>query len=154
MNTHAGERRGFTLIELMIVVAIVAILAAVAYPTYIGYITKTRRGAAEACLSEYANYMERYYTTNLTYETPASGGSSGSPITLPALDCAGTTQTGPYYTYQFPAGGAGVSASTYEIDAVPGGVQAQRDTGCGTLSITQAGTRSETGSSGAACWGH
>ena len=49
--------RGFTLIELMIVVAIIAILAAIAYPTYTNYITKTRRNAATACLSEYANYM-------------------------------------------------------------------------------------------------
>ena len=62
---RGSVQQGFTLIELMIVVAIIAIIAAIAYPSYINSVVKTKRAAAEGCVSEYANYMERYYTTNL-----------------------------------------------------------------------------------------
>lgn len=151
--------RGFTLLELMIVVVIIAILAAIAYPTYTNYITSTRRSAAEGCLAEYSNYMERYYTTNLSYETPAVATSTGtgtpSRITLPSLDCSATTQTGNWYSYQFPTTSASVTTTSYSIQAVPQGIQSSRDTKCGTLSLDNTGTRGATGTSGAAgCWKH
>ncbi len=152
--------RGFTLIELMIVVAIIAILAAIAYPTYINYITRTRRAAATACLSEYANYMERYYTTNLRYdETPASGSTAAvqNPIsTTPAtvtLDCATSQQTGTYYTYTVPT----LTATTYTLLATPAGVQATRDTQCGPLALDQTGVRyyqTSTPDTTGLCWKH
>ena len=56
---------GFTLIELMIVVAIVAILAAVALPSYQSYVVRTQRAAATSCLAEMAQFMERVYTVAL-----------------------------------------------------------------------------------------
>lgn len=132
--------RGFTLMELMIVVAIIAILAAIAVPTYVTYITKTRRTAATACLSEYANYMERYYTTNLRYDQDTSATPVANTISNATLGCGATTQTGDYYTYQFASTPA-LSQSTYKILAVPQGVQASRDTQCGTLAIDQSGQR-------------
>ncbi|MCC4620365.1 type IV pilin protein, partial [Xanthomonas cassavae CFBP 4642] len=58
---------GFTLIELMIVVAVVGILAAVAYPSYAEHIRKSRRAQAKADLVEYAQMAERSHTTNNTY---------------------------------------------------------------------------------------
>ena len=150
--------RGFTLIELMIVVAIIAILSAIAYPTYINYITKTRRAAATACLSEYANYMERYYTTNLRYDQDTSG--TADDLTKVVLDCAAQSQTGQYYTYTFAAAPA-LSQSTYKILATPisGSVQAARDTTCGVLGIDQAGQRYYNSTSSdtaglATCWQH
>lgn len=130
--------RGFTLIELMIVVAIIAILSAIAYPTYINYITKTRRAAASACLLQYANYMERYYTTNLRYDQDTS--AVKNTIGPATQNCSTTSQTGQYYTYTFAAAPA-LSQSTYKIIATPQDIQATRDTTCGVLGIDQAGQR-------------
>ena len=137
-----GQRAaGFTLVELMIVVAIIAILAAIALPAYTSYITRTKRTAAESCLSEHANYMERYYTTNLNYAKD----SAGTANTLPGLDCAGPQRTGANYQYAL----ASASTAAYSITATPTGAQLTRDTTCGTLSIDQTGTR---GPSTAGCW--
>lgn len=137
-------RVGFTLIELMIVVAIVAILAAIAYPAYTHYIVKTRRAAAGACLSELSNYMERYYTTNLGYAQD----NATPPVAnvLPVLDCRSTAQSGNYYGYDFGT----PTASTYTLTATPKGAQLA-DTECGALTLDQAGKR--TASTGSAkCW--
>ena len=132
-----GRGAGFTLIELMIVVAIIAILAAIALPAYTSYITKTKRVAAEGCLSGHANYMERYYTTNLSYKGAA----------LPGLDCASPQRTGADYSYDLPS--SSLSTSKYSITATPINAQLTRDTKCGTLSLNQAGAR---GPSTAGCW--
>ena len=148
--------RGFTLIELMIVVAIIAILSAIAYPSYISYITKTRRAAASACLLQYANYMERYYTTNLRYDQDTS--AVKNTIGPTTQNCSTTSQTGQYYTYTFAAAPA-LSQSTFKIIATPQGIQSTRDTTCGVLGIDQTGQRYyNTSSSDAAglatCWQH
>jgi type IV pilus assembly protein PilE len=141
--------KGFTLIELMIVVLIIAILASIAYPSYISYMTRTHRVAAEGCLSEYANYMERYYATNLRYDQ----NSAGTANSLPALDCAAATQTGANYSYDLPTASSALGPSNYLLTATPAGVQASRDTKCGTLSLDQTGTRAASGPGGAAqCW--
>ena len=151
-NAHGRlHRAGFTLIELMIVVAIVAILAAIAYPSYITHVTKTHRVAAEGCLSEFSNWMERYYTTNLRYDQdPNTGTAVTATIPFTTMDCAMTSQTGADYTYQFVAA---PTATAYAIEAIPQGAQASRDTQCGTLSIDQSGTRTISGTGTLAeCW--
>lgn len=157
MNTHTRSdgrlQVGFTLMELMIVMAIIAILAAIAYPSYLSSVTKTNRSAAEGCLSQYANYMERYYTSYLRYDQDTATPANAN--VLPTLDCASTAQTGTSYSYSFVA--ANLTATTYTIQAVPvtGSAQAKRDTMCATLSLNQAGTRSISGTTGtvATCWG-
>jgi len=151
---------GFSMIELMIVVAIVAILGAIAISSYSNYVVKTNRAAATGCISEYANYMERFYTTNLRYdETPASGATvavanpaTGTPSPM-LLDCASTTQTGNNYTYAVPA----PSTTGYIIQATPINAQLKRDTQCGKLTLNQLGTRTALGGTSttvvAQCWG-
>ncbi|MDO5610324.1 MAG: type IV pilin protein [Pseudomonadota bacterium] len=128
---------GFTLIELMIAVAILAILAGIALPSYSQYVIKTRRAAAAACVQEGAQFMERYRTTNMTY-------AGGAP---PAC----SSDISAHYTVGL-SGAA--TAAAFTIQAVPQGAQATKDTKCATLSIDQRGTRSVSGTGGtvADCW--
>src|SRR3546814_13283237 len=112
------QMRGFTLIELMVVVAIIAILASIAYPAYTDYIVKTRRSAGAACLLEQAQFMERYYTTNMGYSSAA----------LPTTACR--TELSAHYSFAFSAGPA---AATYTLTATPQGRSEERGVGkeCG-----------------------
>ena len=133
-------QRGFTLVELMVTVMIVGILAAVAYPSYQAHITKTHRNAAKACLSQYAQFMERYYTTNLSY--------AGANDIIVQLACR--NESGMNQRYTFSVGTP--TASAYTVTATPTGVQASRDTKCGTLGMTNTGDRTASGTSTAGCW--
>lgn len=129
---------GFTLIEVMITVAILGILAAVAFPSYQSYVMRTHRVTAGACLSEMAQQMERRYTSNLAYTGAA----------VPVLPCA--TEVAGRYGFAFATGEP--TATTYTINAAPTGAQSG-DTQCGTLSITEAGVKGISGTGTAAsCW--
>lgn len=137
-GTRRGER-GFTLIELMIVVAVLGILATIAFASYTDSIVKSRRSAAATCLLESSQYMERFYTTRLTYvgSTP-----------LPVQPCA--TELAQHYT--FAANGT-PTATAYSVQATPIGQQLAKDTKCLVLGLDQKGTKSETGSGTVAqCW--
>lgn len=142
----ALAQNGFTLIELMIVVAVIAIIAAIALPSYQNHITKTRRAAAAACTMEAAQYMERFYTTNMSYEKD----KSGTAVTLPQSQCA--AELVDHYTIKLSASGP----AFYKIDAEPksGSAQATRDTKCATLSIDQTGKKfvSNTATAVKDCW--
>lgn len=125
------KQSGFTLLELMITVGIVAILAALALSGYDFATRKTRRAAAQGCLTEAAQAMERHYTTTMTYAGAA----------IPACSADVT----PYYAVGFAIGQP--TATTYALQAVPLGGQA-RDS-CGTMSVNQLARKTPTTQG---CW--
>ena len=139
-GSGARLTRGFTLLELMITVAIIAVLASIAYATYQNNVVESRRKAAAACLLEAAQFMERRYTTVLSY----------AGATLPGLTCQ--TDLARFYTIAISGT---PTATLYSLTATPvsGSQQANRDTKCATLGINQSGTKSETGTGSVAdCW--
>ncbi|SFN45233.1 type IV pilin protein [Marinobacter pelagius] len=126
------EQRGFTLIELMIVVAIIGIIAAIAYPSYTDYVEKTRRSDAQGALMGLAAAMERHYATNNSYEDAASGGAdTGSPaIYADEAPLDGNTK---YYDLTIQA----ADATSFTLRATPKGAQA----GDGMLELDSTGAR-------------
>jgi type IV pilus assembly protein PilE len=118
MNTELPQK-GFTLIELMIVIAIVGIISAIAYPSYQDSVRKARRGDAQASLVEAANDMERFYTENNTY----------LGIAWPS------NLTGDFYILAISA----QSVSAYILQATPTG--AQLSDNCGTLTLSSTGAK-------------
>ncbi|MGD7033769.1 type IV pilin protein [Methylotuvimicrobium buryatense] len=138
--------RGFTLIELMIAVAVVGILAGIAYPSYQDSIRKSRRADAKGALMGLANAMERHFTETNSYVgaagTDATPANTGAPriYSIPG-------QTATFYTITISA----AAAATFTVQAVPTG--AQNDPRCGTLTLAHTGARGITGTGSVAeCW--
>jgi type IV pilus assembly protein PilE len=129
-------KKGFTLVELMIVIAIVAILVALALPSYGAYIRKAKRGEAEQLLMNWANMQEIWRANNPTY-------ADEGDIAVPTHD---------EYTFTV----TGETASTYILTADPTGDQVyDKDKGkdCDPLTLNESGTKGPVHSSVTYCWG-
>ncbi|MFZ5543608.1 MAG: type IV pilin protein [Pseudomonadota bacterium] len=152
-TTQRARLLGFTLIELMITVAIVAILAAIAYPSYRDSVDRSRRGDAKAVLLENAQWLERQYTVSSAYNKLGhSGGAAITSASLPVREAPKDSST-KTYDISFKAGEP--TASSFVLYAVPKGPMAADK--CGTLSLSQTGARdvvnAASGVSAADCWG-
>jgi type IV pilus assembly protein PilE len=130
------KARGFTLIELMIVIAVLAILVVIAYPSYQRQIEKTRRADAQSALLEAAQAMERCFTRNNSYAGCFSA-DAGSP------------EPSPDGFYNLHA--STLTATRYTLSAVPVGRQA--NDACGTFTLDHLGNRGDAGDANDRCWG-
>jgi type IV pilus assembly protein PilE len=138
MKPTTRRPRGFTLVELMIGVAVLAILSGVALPSYLSQVQKARRAEARSALTAAAQAMERWYSERSTY----AGATLGTSGVYPSASTNG------YYTLSIVS----QSAAGFALQASPAGPQLAD--ACGSFSYDQTGARTVSGGtlSVAACW--
>jgi type IV pilus assembly protein PilE len=159
------KQLGFTLLELMIVVAVIAILAALALTSYRNQILKSKRAEGKQVISDLALRQEKWRLNNATYASTLGGVAGPPPTGLLYSGGAGAMATkspSGYYniTLSTPAatpvcpgtGATPSSANSFRITATATGDQAE-DTDCATIVITSlCGTVQKTSTGGGNCW--
>ncbi|MEQ9462928.1 MAG: type IV pilin protein, partial [Haliea sp.] len=140
----ARRQRGFTLMEVMIVVVIVAILVGIALPSYQGSLQKGRRSDAMSALMDVANRQEQFMLDRGTYTTDLTDlGFAASPF----------VSEEEHYSVSAAACGGGTIATCYLLTAAPrAGSPQAKDTRCGSFTLDSRGTRSADGTDPAECW--
>ncbi len=140
MKTH---NTGFTLIELMVTIAIVSILAVIAIPAYQEQVRKTRRADCQAELFKFANAMEKYFTINNTYNSATNSG-------------LGFTQCTVKGTKMYDLTISAQSVSSYTLQAAPASGSPQANDKCGTLTVNNLGQKNissaASGITNSDCW--
>ena len=126
------KSRGFTLLEIVVTIAILAILTIVALPSYLNYLTESRRSEAYTVMLALAQAEEQWFTNNNTY----TGNVNSLTPLIPAIIANNVNQGN--YTFTIPV--ANATAFTIQADAVAGGPQAG-DAGCTTMTLTSAGVQ-------------
>lgn len=127
-----NAEKGFTLIELMIVVAVVAILAAIAYPAYQDYVIRSRRLEGQSLLSDAAARQERWRAQNGSYMTSSS--YAATDIAKLKLPYGSQSEHG-YYTLAISG-----DAISYTLTAVRAGSQTA-DSKCGNFTLDNTGKK-------------
>lgn len=135
------KRRGFTLIEIMIAIAVVGILAAIAYPSYQDYVRRARRADGKEALLRVQIEQEKWRTSHTSYTGTIDGTAGVSGLGLPTASAEG------YYTIAITANSA--TGTGFTATATGQGPQAS-DTGCTVLTLAvAAGGETKTP---ATCW--
>lgn len=148
-TTNRRRQFGVTLIELMVVVAIIAIISAFAYPSYQRYVIKAKRTVAQNALLQIADRQQQFFMDNKRFTADLTDlGFLADPH---VVDDDGNTTVAGDAQAVYSLSLSNVTATTWTITAAPLNGQLTRDTYCGSLSITQAGTKGKTGASDN-CW--
>jgi type IV pilus assembly protein PilE len=148
MKIMKNRYRGFTLVELLVVVAIIGILAAIAIPSYTDYVRKAARADARSAVLDLAQNEERYFTNNASY--------LGLALDVDAKDVpvgwknlvGGDTAASAKYKITVVAGDTKSLTTSFLITAAP--VNSFSDPVCGSLTLTSAGVKNSGG--GTSCW--
>lgn len=133
MTAPTKKAGGFTLLELLIAVALVAILTLIAYPSYKEHVYKGRRVVAKEALMSVAQTLERCLAQYGSYNAAACPVTSGT-----GLSASASTTDGGHYLLN-----GAVNADSYTLNAVPQGDQSNDR--CGTLSLSSTGLKQATG---------
>ena len=140
MSTRTNQARGFSLIELLIVITVVGLLLAVALPSYTRYVLRSHRSSAVTGVLDLASRQARYYTTNNTYTTSMTAlGYPADPMPL-------TDSSNRYYDLSV----ASATATAFTVRAVP--VNAQTKDTCRTYTYTDLGVKSVSSGTLGDCW--
>ena len=144
-----SQQKGVTLLELMVVVVIIGIIAAIAYPSYTQFIVKSKRAASTSVLLQVADRQQQFFMDNKQYATKLSTLGFAADDYMINDDGTMVSASDSRRTYKITLTGA--TATAFTVEAIPQLVQASRDTDCGTMTLSSAGAKGQSGS-GDNCW--
>lgn len=151
-ESQVEREAGFTLIEMLIVLAIMMVLAAIVYPSYAGYVVKARRIEGQTALLEAVQQEERYYTRSNTYIAFSADSTDAQERRFKWW--SGGAATASAYELSARACPGRELSQCVEVRAVPGTARVDatfRDAHCQALTLNSAGERTAAGPS-ARCW--
>lgn len=146
-----SRHTGFTLIEVMIVVAIIGILASIAYPSYTEHVRRARRSDAQSALLQANQHMQRFYAAHNRYDMQLNGTTANalpSDVVKSPSNAADGTQAYNLTIEATPAGGN--ARTTFSLKAT--GVNAMANDRCGDLTLNHLGVKGVTGADTGVTW--